>query len=146
MHKTIVSFVMRRLNYIKITQNKSYNTLSHGNMIFLKKQTVLLYLLNIQKTIILKDKYVTLVKFRNIPNTMKLNIYYSNSMTLAPLKINSTFVLKTKMVYNMIFICSMHIFVHFFLLAHLRVSYCHHPLSVVRRRLASGVLRQQLVC
>ena len=28
----------------------------------------------------------------------------------------------------------------------LRVSYCHHPLSVVRRRQASVGRRQQLVC
>ena len=33
-HKSIISFVILRLKYIKITQNKSYNTLSYGNMIF----------------------------------------------------------------------------------------------------------------
>ena len=77
------------------------------------KQTVLLYRLNIQKTIILKDKSETLGKFRNIHNPMKLSIYQGNSVTLAPLKINSTLMLKTEVVCNLIFICFMHIFVHF---------------------------------
>ena len=40
-----------------------------------QNQTVLLYLLNVHKTIILKDKCVTFGKLRNIHNTMTLNIY-----------------------------------------------------------------------
>ena len=83
-------------------------------MIFPPKQTVLFYRLNIQKTTILKDKCVALGKFRNIHNPMKLNINHRISVTLAPSEINSTLMLKTKAVCNLIFICFMHIFVHFF--------------------------------
>ena len=80
---------------------------------FSPKQTVLLYRLNIQKTTILKDRCVTLGKLRNIHSPTKLRIYQSNSVTLAPLEINSTLMLKTKVVCNLIFICFVHIFVHF---------------------------------
>ena len=77
------------------------------------KQTVLIYRINIQKTTMFKNKCVTLGKFRNIHSPMKLSMYQSNSVTLAPLEINSTLMLKTKVVCNLNFICFMHIFVHF---------------------------------
>ena len=56
---------------------------------------------------------MALSKFRNIRKTTKLSIYWSNSVTLRPLEIDFNLVLKTKMVCNLVFIRSMHIFVHF---------------------------------
>ena len=56
---------------------------------------MLLYLLNIQKTEIHKDKYVALGKSRSIHNN-EIKYILEHSVTSSPLEINYTLVLKTK--------------------------------------------------